>query len=736
MTTYICKYTPVELLEALGARMDVPNDEVRDFSETDTLIHPGVCSHAKLLLTRLLRTSGEGAEDDAEYYESSAKCRGGKAKDSEGKTGCTVDKAEDSGYGTKPGETGTEKKQDIAGYIESSKECSKESAKCMEDDAVCRACMGRDAEAVLTSCCDSIRRVYDTLSPKDFRCLTMLDLPHDTHEYAVHSFANELRRLCREYSHATGRSFNKDIFLEKWTGAAMRWAAFRKRNGGSFIALLGARAGSQLFEKLENGLPFPVIDLTCGGLRSLNSPPENAASMEDDALTDAYAEALLFQVPCMRMENVSGRAALLSSPGLCGIVYHSVKFCDYYSFEYASLRKETGVPILKIESDFTSQSEGQLATRIAAFSESVGDGTVDSGSGAKNPEDGMKYSWDEIGQNRNEIKDSGGEESGRSGNGMKDSGGEGSGRSGNGMKDSDGEESRRSGNGMKEESRRSGNGMKEESRRSGNGTVSGALYVGIDSGSTTTNILAMDETGKVRASAIIRTGARAATAAERALAEVRKQLGPDAAGIKRIIATGYGREFISFADGTKTEISCHAKGAHFAVPAARCVIDIGGQDSKVICLDEDGNVMNFVMNDKCAAGTGRFLEMMAQTLEMSLSEMDRLSAKWKKDLTISSTCTVFAESEVVSMIAENKDAADIIHALDKAVAAKTCAMVKRTNGSAPYMMTGGVANNPGVAREIEKKLGEKLIIMEHPDLIGALGAALFARLGTVPAVTN
>ena len=684
MTTYICKYTPVELLEALGARMDVPNDEVRDFSETDTLIHPGVCSHAKLLLTRLLRTSGEGAEDDAEYYESSAKCRGGKAKDSEGKTGCTVDKAEDSGYGTKPGETGTEKKQDSAGYIESSKECSKESAKCMEDDAVCRACMGRDAEAVLTSCCDSIRRVYDTLSPKDFRCLTMLDLPHDTHEYAVHSFANELRRLCREYSHATGRSFNKDIFLEKWTGAAMRWAAFRKRKSGSFIALLGARAGSQLFEKLENGLPFPVIDLTCGGLRSLNSPPENAASMDDDALTDAYAEALLFQVPCMRMENVSGRAALLSSPGLCGIVYHSVKFCDYYSFEYASLRKETGVPILKIESDFTSQSEGQLATRIAAFSESVGDGTVDSGSGAKNPEDGMKYSWDEIGQNRNEIKDSGGEESGRS----------------------------------------------------GNGTVSGALYVGIDSGSTTTNILAMDETGKVRASAIIRTGARAATAAERALAEVRKQLGPDAAGIKRIIATGYGREFISFADGTKTEISCHAKGAHFAVPAARCVIDIGGQDSKVICLDEDGNVMNFVMNDKCAAGTGRFLEMMAQTLEMSLSEMDRLSAKWKKDLTISSTCTVFAESEVVSMIAENKDAADIIHALDKAVAAKTCAMVKRTNGSAPYMMTGGVANNPGVAREIEKKLGEKLIIMEHPDLIGALGAALFARLGTVPAVTN
>jgi predicted CoA-substrate-specific enzyme activase len=161
-------------------------------------------------------------------------------------------------------------------------------------------------------------------------------------------------------------------------------------------------------------------------------------------------------------------------------------------------------------------------------------------------------------------------------------------------------------------------------------------------------------------------------------------------------------------------------------PEARTIIDIGGQDSKVICLDGDGSIVNFIMNDKCAAGTGRFLEMMAGTLELDLKEMDALSRRWKKDLTISSTCTVFAESEVVSLIAENQDTADIIHGLNKSVASRTYAMVRRSQGSAPFMMTGGVACNPGVAEELRKFLGAPLTITEHPDLTGAVGAALSA----------
>lgn len=252
------------------------------------------------------------------------------------------------------------------------------------------------------------------------------------------------------------------------------------------------------------------------------------------------------------------------------------------------------------------------------------------------------------------------------------------------------------------------------------------IYIGIDSGSTSTNVAAIDGRGSLAAWSIVRTGARAATAAENALKDVKSQLGPRAALIAKIVGTGYGREFISFADSTKTEISCHAHGAHFADPAARTVIDIGGQDSKIICLDEDGNVMNFVMNDKCAAGTGRFLEMMAHTLEIDMPSMGEEGLHWKKDLTISSTCTVFAESEVVGLIAENTDTGDIIHALNKSVASRTCGMVKRVRGEGPFMMTGGVAKNAGVAKEIERRLGEPLRIMEHPDLIGAIGAALFA----------
>lgn len=133
-------------------------------------------------------------------------------------------------------------------------------------------------------------------------------------------------------------------------------------------------------------------------------------------------------------------------------------------------------------------------------------------------------------------------------------------------------------------------------------------------------------------------------------------------------------------DKSITEITCHARGAHFLNPEVRTVIDIDGQDSKVIRLDENGAVANFVMNDKCAAGTGRFLEMMARTMEMDLDQMSEAGLTYKEDITISSMCTVFAESEVVSLIAQNKETDDIVHGLNKAVASKTAALAKRVGG--------------------------------------------------------
>lgn len=205
-----------------------------------------------------------------------------------------------------------------------------------------------------------------------------------------------------------------------------------------------------------------------------------------------------------------------------------------------------------------------------------------------------------------------------------------------------------------------------------------------------------------------------------------KSAGLDREDIDALVTTGYGRSAIQSGDKSITEITCHARGAHYLDPAVRTVIDIGGQDSKVIRMDESGAVVNFVMNDKCAAGTGRFLEMMARTMEMGLDELSGRGLHYKEDITISSMCTVFAESEVVSLIAQNKDADDIVHGLNKAVAVKTVALVKRVGGENAYMMTGGVSKNKGLVKTLEEKLGAPLIVSDQAQLCGALGAALFA----------
>ena len=222
-------------------------------------------------------------------------------------------------------------------------------------------------------------------------------------------------------------------------------------------------------------------------------------------------------------------------------------------------------------------------------------------------------------------------------------------------------------------------------------------------------------------------------ALSRSRAEKGLELAVEKAGIQkeeivRIVTTGYGRAYIDSGDDSITEITCHAKGAHYLNPKVRTVIDIGGQDIKAISIDENGAVTNFLMNDKCAAGTGRFLEMMARTLGLSLEEMSTKGLEWKENVVISSMCTVFAESEVVSLVAQNKNVADIIHGLNVSVASKVGALAARLGKNNPgeYMMTGGVAKNKGITNALEEKLGAKLYICDEAQLCGALGAALFA----------
>ena len=240
---------------------------------------------------------------------------------------------------------------------------------------------------------------------------------------------------------------------------------------------------------------------------------------------------------------------------------------------------------------------------------------------------------------------------------------------------------------------------------------SGVYYVaGIDSGSTSTDVVILDKDGKIKSTMIIPTGGGAMMSAEKSLEMAVEKAGIRKEDIVRIVTTGYGRAYIDSGDDSIT------------------VIDIGGQDIKAISIDENGAVKNFLMNDKCAAGTGRFLEMMARTLGLSLEEMSTRGLEWKENVVISSMCTVFAESEVVSLVAQNKDVADIIHGLNVSVASKVGALAARLGKKNPgeYMMTGGVARNKGIIQALEEKLGAKLYICDEAQLCGALGAALFA----------
>ena len=254
-----------------------------------------------------------------------------------------------------------------------------------------------------------------------------------------------------------------------------------------------------------------------------------------------------------------------------------------------------------------------------------------------------------------------------------------------------------------------------------------AMYVlGIDSGSTSTNAVIMDRDRKIKAFSVVRTGAKSGVSAQKALDEVLQRAGLAREDISWIVSTGYGRVSIEFADENVTEISCHGKGAHYFNPKIRTILDIGGQDSKAIHLNEKGEVKDFVMNDKCAAGTGRFLEMIARTLEVSLDELGAIALTSAEKIEITSMCSVFAESEVISLIANNKEKADIADGVCHAIANKAFGLLRRVGLEPDFMMTGGVAKNPGVVRAVEEKIGAKLYICEEPEIVGATGAALYA----------
>ncbi len=252
------------------------------------------------------------------------------------------------------------------------------------------------------------------------------------------------------------------------------------------------------------------------------------------------------------------------------------------------------------------------------------------------------------------------------------------------------------------------------------------LYAGIDIGSLSTDVVLLDAHRNIAGASVIATGASTRKAARQALDAALASAGAAVEDIVFTVATGYGRERAESADMRLTEITCHAKGARHLFPGALTVLDIGGQDSKVIRLGHDGKVVDFAMNDKCAAGTGRFLEVMARTLEMDLEQMGARSLLAGRSLSVSSTCTVFAESEVISLIASGAPADDIAWGVHLAISERIASLAERIGIAPPVVMTGGVAKNPAARKALEDRFQLRFLLPGEPQLAGALGAALFA----------
>lgn len=255
-------------------------------------------------------------------------------------------------------------------------------------------------------------------------------------------------------------------------------------------------------------------------------------------------------------------------------------------------------------------------------------------------------------------------------------------------------------------------------------------YGGCDSGSTYTKCVIIDEDGRIVSDVTLRSRINSILSCQDALNQAVEQVdgldSPD--DIFYLVGTGYGRNKVPSADENISEISCHAMGVHVADPTVKAIIDIGGQDVKGIAVDTDGTVLNFAMNDKCAAGTGRFFEAMAKAFEMDLSEFSRLSLTAKNVIPITAQCTVFAESEVISLVGEGKPMNEIAAGIELSVAKRCFVMSKKAGATDSITLTGGCAKNQGLKEAIEKVLNLKVIDLPiDPQLMGALGAAEFAR---------
>lgn len=256
--------------------------------------------------------------------------------------------------------------------------------------------------------------------------------------------------------------------------------------------------------------------------------------------------------------------------------------------------------------------------------------------------------------------------------------------------------------------------------------MSARLYLGIDAGSTASKCVVIDDAGEIVSKGLQRSGA-GTQGPKKAVDEALAAAGLSSDDIAFMCATGYGRNLMEGADVQMSELSCHAKGASKLFPGVRTIVDIGGQDAKVLRVDEAGRLENFVMNDKCAAGTGRFLDVMASIFGCEVKELSDYDARSEHVSSISSTCAVFAESEVISKLSTGESIPDIVAGIHASVAERTYGLMRRAGVAPAIAMTGGVALNDGLRSRLAERVGHEILTSPLAQYNGALGAAMYAR---------
>ncbi|HNX01859.1 MAG TPA: acyl-CoA dehydratase activase [Candidatus Cloacimonadota bacterium] len=259
------------------------------------------------------------------------------------------------------------------------------------------------------------------------------------------------------------------------------------------------------------------------------------------------------------------------------------------------------------------------------------------------------------------------------------------------------------------------------------------LTIGIDAGSRTTKIVLFDAAKRsILFSDYTDTGIHPTIAVEGLINTALSRMNLELEQIGEIYSTGYSRSMVEYAGKTISEITCHAVGVKYFLPDTRFIIDVGGQDSKVITIGEDGKVADFAMNDKCAAGTGRFLEVTARILNCDVSELSELSTQSDKEIDINSTCVVFAESEIIGMISQGNTIPNIINAVQRSIAKRLVHLASQVRWMPPVVFTGGVARNKRLVELCAEELKKEIKVPEHPTITAALGAAILASLKKNP----